>query len=188
MTERQIQLAILAEIKTAIVCAAPNYTPAHWWECDLWAVTRAGYAVEYEIKLTAQDFRADAKKHSARWVRDADLRGRWLPDQTKHEALQQCVHRPSRFFYVMPRDLAEELKGEIPEWAGLGSAHVDGHYRRVSFIKNAPKLGKHKASLREIRLCQTRMWYRYWESLRTIERMRDDRERMAANRAPPPVA
>lgn len=44
MNERAIQLAILSEIRTSIVCAAPNYTPAKWWECDLWAVTKAGYA------------------------------------------------------------------------------------------------------------------------------------------------
>lgn len=168
MTEREIQLAIISEIRSTIVCAAPNYTPSGWWECDLWAVTKAGYTVEYEIKLTASDFRADAKKANNGWSYEE---GRLIrrPAVTKHQAIEQSEKRPSRFFYVMPSDLANELESEIPEWAGLGKAQCDGHYRRVFFTKSAPKLNHNRASVREIRLCQRRMWYRYWEALRSIE-------------------
>lgn len=174
MTERTIQLAIVNEIRATIVVAAPNYTPAGWWECDLWAVTRAGYAVEYEIKLNARDFKADAQKMKLRWTPDTG----WTDTTKKHDAMAACPHRPSRFFYVMPEALALELRPLIPEWAGLGSVSATG--RRVRFIKPAPKLGQAKATKREIRLCQCRMWYRYWNAITTIERMKNDRRRAAA--------
>lgn len=171
MTERQIQLAIISEIRSTIVCAAPNYTPSGWWECDLWAVTKAGYTVEYEIKLTASDFRADAKKRRERWEYLGGDRHQ-VKTTTKYQAMSESKHRPSRFFYVMPRDLADELETEIPSWAGLGKAQCEGAFRRVFFVKSAPKLNQNRASVREIRLCQRRMWFRYWEALRSIEEMK----------------
>jgi outer membrane autotransporter protein len=49
----------------------PNYTPKNWFECDVMAVTKAGYLEEYEIKLSASDFKADSKK----CFREGYLRG-----------------------------------------------------------------------------------------------------------------
>lgn len=67
MNERTIQLALFQHLRSTCVCAAPNYTPDGWWECDVWAVTRAGYGIEYEIKLSVHDFRADKQKAKRRW-------------------------------------------------------------------------------------------------------------------------
>lgn len=91
---------------------------------------------------------------------------------------------PCRFFYVVGEDIREAVEAELPMWAGLGVAQRDKYGRTcVFFIKSAPRLHEHKVSRREIALCQRRMWYRYWESLRTIDRMVDDRKRMALNEA-----
>lgn len=175
LTERRIQLAILSDIRSSIVCAAPNYTPRGWWECDLWAVTRAGYATEYEIKLSAADFRADAKKARAFWEpQTGNLMGAWTGNKTKHTAITESEHAPSRFYYVMPREIADELQAEIPKWAGLVTVK-EWHGRLVVAGRlKAPTLNHRKVTRREIALCQRRMWYRYWDALRDIDRMRDD--------------
>lgn len=182
MNERNIQLAIAQEIRSTIVVAAPNYTPAQWWECDLWAVTKAGYAVEYEIKLSRADFLADQRKAALRVVD-----GAWGREE-KYAALSAKTGRgPSRFFYVVPHELGDEIEPLVPEWAGLGLAKVEGNYRRVFFVRPAPKLHQVRVKRREILLAQRRMWFRYWESLRTIERMADDRLRTAAMAAGGPA-
>lgn len=188
MTERQIQLAIIRTITPSICCAAPNYTPNGWWECDLWAVTKAGYAVEYEIKLTAADFNADKHKRSTKLVdrdlcEDAGYRSEyphrpdgkmWLP-VNKHElALKGCG--PSKFFYVFPAELAH-LEPRVPAWAGVAIAGGDRYSRGIRGLREAPRLHKNKVSKREIAVCQRRMWYRYWQGLEQIQRMCDDRKR-----------
>ena len=170
MNERQIQLGIVNEIRSAIVVAAPNYTPRGWWECDLWAVTKAGYAVEYEIKLTLSDFKADSKKCSERgeWVGGMMVNWRKM---RKHDAMSESKHGPSRYFYVVPKALRAEVEPLLPAWAGLGIAHewVKGHVL-VRFVRESPRLHNRKVGTREIRLCQTRMWYRYWNLLGVRER------------------
>lgn len=66
LTERRVQRAIYLHTHRRYQVVMPNYTPAGWWECDVWGVTKAGYGVEWEVKLTVSDFRKDAeKKHDA---------------------------------------------------------------------------------------------------------------------------
>jgi len=166
-SERTIQLAILSEIRSSIVCACPNYTPSHWWECDLWAVTKAGYGVEYEIKISVQDFKADASKGKV--PRNDNYVGS-LPRTTKHTELAAFNPRgPSRFFYVIPTELEDAIRPILPPWAGLGLFDGD---RRVVFVKAAPSLHRVKVKPREIRLAQTRMWHRYWNAIGQLDRLR----------------
>ncbi len=166
MNERYIQLRLKSLLQSSCVVIAPNYTPMDWWECDLWAVTRNGYAAEYEIKLSVADFRADAKKSALR-----SKSGIGWVEQNKHEQIRTSEHAPSRFYYVVPKDM-QSLLPEIPEWAGF--IVVDGWPK---IVKAAPRLHNRKARKREIRLAQTRMWHRYWACLGDIERMQDDHRR-----------
>jgi len=62
MTSKQIQHALFDQFGNASKLMIPNYTPAHWFECDLIRVTKAGYLEEFEIKISVADFKADAKK------------------------------------------------------------------------------------------------------------------------------
>ena len=48
----------------------PNYTPHAWWESDVFEITAAGYFVEYEVKISVSDFKADAKKRDDGWCYD----------------------------------------------------------------------------------------------------------------------
>ena len=63
--EKRIQIALFDRYHTTWSRAFPNIY-AFDWECDMLAITRSGYAIEYEIKDTYSDFKADftkIKKH-----------------------------------------------------------------------------------------------------------------------------
>ncbi len=163
--ERTIQLALANDIRSSIVVAAPNYTPVGWWEADLWAVTRAGYAVEYEIKVSVVDFHADRAKS----CREFDSESQSFDLHKKHDRLAAGDPAgPSRFFYVIPEEIRPHIEPRLPKWAGL----VIYQKHRVRFVVQAPKLHAVKVKAREIRLAQRRMWFRYWQAIAQIERAR----------------
>ncbi len=164
MNERVIQLAIISTMRSACLCACPNYTPIDWWECDVWLVTKAGYVTEYEIKVSAADFRADRNK-DRRVIR----LGMWQ-QANKHREIGS-ESGPSRFYYVVPNALAE-LESEVPEWAGFAVLRSDKDPRfGIRILKDAPKLHAKKVRKREIELAKRRMWYRYWDSLASIQKL-----------------
>ena len=139
----------------------PGYTPALWWECDLFELTAAGYFREYEIKLSRGDFLADAvKQRSARWrwehgqqVRSAGVR--------KHDALALHDRRgPTRFWYVTPAGLIKPE--EIPEWAGLLEVtQLYGKLVRFKTTKEAPRLHQEKCDPKVIEHARSVCYYRY---------------------------
>lgn len=159
MKEQTIQNVLydwLLRKGTKLVC--PNYTPESWWECDLWAMTEAGFSTEFEIKLTRADFRKDAAKiEKLNWK---ERRAGKTPE-LKHAKLQLADARgPSRFFYVTPKDL---LKPEdIPEWAG----HIEivAHRGRLKpgVTKPAPVLHRERVPQKIIDHCKSVFYYRYW--------------------------
>lgn len=120
MNELAIQNALWRELQTSCSLVMPNYTPARWWENDLFAVTKSGYWIEHEIKLTLSDFKADAGK--AKDVRVGPLWWRDPKQERKHDLLAEKSERgPNRFFYVVPEALADQI--ELPPWAGLKVIH-----------------------------------------------------------------
>jgi len=74
------------------------------WCCgrpDLLGVTRARHQVEVEVKRTIQDFRANARK---------DFMSR----------RDTFLHRfPRQFYFLVPEELAEQVRAELPPFAGL---------------------------------------------------------------------
>jgi hypothetical protein len=147
VTAKDIQRALIRDRykRTTVI---PNYTPAGWFECDLFELTAAGFFVEYEIKLSLADFRRDAEKFRREW----DPAVRVQIDRVKHHEIAAADPRgPSRFWYVVPEGL---LTPEIvPQWAGLIIArHRSGYSRPHDFtteeLKSAPRLHKVKADLK----------------------------------------
>ena len=110
----------------------PRYTPRQWWECDVAELTGAGYLREYEIKLSRQDFRADAHKEAY------FLHNR----KNKHELLaQRSPVGPCQFWFVAPANVLP--LSIIPEWAGLYEVRKeDRPYARAYLyeVKKAPRL------------------------------------------------
>jgi hypothetical protein len=126
----------------------PTFTPAGWWECDVWAVTQAGYAVEYEIKVSRGDFRRDAKKCKS--FRRRNEKGQALSAWEELNKLTMIAAKDgrcqNRFYYVMPAGMIE--LAELPANCGLitfgeyaatdSRSHCFSQYGKV--VKRAPLL------------------------------------------------
>lgn len=156
LTERLIQNRLWqAWGRVTGTLLVPNYTPADWYECDLFYVTAAGYMREYEIKITVADFRKDAAKGTSH-------NGRW-----KHHRLGLGDPQgPHQFWYVVPEGLI--VAADVPAHAGL--FYIDPAKYRPIMIKRAPHL--HQKGVGEEVLTHARgvCYYRMWN-----ERMRNHR-------------
>lgn len=165
MNERTIQNALFPWLafERGYLLSCPNYTPPRWFECDLWAVTKAGFAVEFEVKVSVADFRADAKKGPDERERQRydlakpERQANW-EIRTKHQRLAaQDPRGPSRFFFVTPPGL---LDGQpIPPWAGWITI---SDRLRPTVIRDAPKLHRTKAEPKTIEHCRSVFYHRYW--------------------------
>lgn len=165
MTEREIQNEF-ARDRMRWALLLPNYTPGDWYECDLFAVTKAGYLVEHEIKLTVADFKADEKKgRTARRYAKPGLHNPII--ESKHARLaERDTEGPSRFNYIVPKDLVKVE--HVPEWAGLIYAErleATPYYRsHIRFVeqKKAPRLHKEKVPEATIEHAKGVCYFRYW--------------------------
>jgi hypothetical protein len=147
MTERDIQNAIFRDHNTSHVLICPNYTPAGWHECDVFAVTKAGYMTEWEIKLTKADFKKDSKKTETETYLTRLNESRGIQRKTKHDRLAAAdIMGPSRFFYVLPEGVIDDQ--DVPMWAGIIRASSNPKSGRVHLNKTreAPRLHKQTIS------------------------------------------
>ena len=115
ITEFNVQNALQVDLlKKGHQLICPNYTPVNWYECDLFSVTKSGYFVEHEIKLSVPDFKKDAYKISCKRNSFSYTKG----SMTKHERLAAGDELgPRTFYFVVPESIADKI--EVPEWAGL---------------------------------------------------------------------
>lgn len=174
LTEWTIALTIMRErLRRNFVL--PNYTPAKWWECDVFELTEAGFFREYEIKLTLGDFKADAKK--------CDLfRTGCYPNMQEHRRVkhdlmgQPCG--PRQFWYVAPEGLL--VPEQVPEWAGLIAIHdarpTHNLYWRYTeqLLKKAPILHQHGCDPKIKAHAESVCYYRLhneWTGGRTSEEL-----------------
>lgn len=120
------------------------------WESDLFCVTKSGYSIEIEVKVSRSDFLADFKKPKHDLLIAAFEKKKYVMHDKKvmdHYSQPGCYFKysvtaeitPNRFFFAVPENLISEL--EVPSYAGL--MYVDDH-GRYTIIKNAPLLHKNK--------------------------------------------
>jgi len=159
MTEAIIQNALHNELLTSTTLCVPNYTPDNWWECDLWHVTKSGYGIEHEVKITKSDFKADRRKCKRRLNRTT----RTWDSYYKYEAIEKAgLECPKNFWYITPPGLLS--KDDIPSFAGLKEIHElsRGRFKIVVIVK-APNLHKHKVRESVIEQAKKVFYYRYWD-------------------------
>lgn len=168
ITEKAVQNALWFTLQSA-GASCPNYTPRHWYECDVYTVTKAGYGVEHEVKLTVADFRADCRKQQSEW--NGKFGAEYGTETVrKHERLASADPLgPSRFWYVLPHGLIDVAV--LPEWAGLKVFDARaGRVRRLRIVKDAPKLHRKKADAAVVSHMEGVFYYRYWrQRVRTSE-------------------
>lgn len=122
----------------------PNYTPAGWWECDVFEMTEAGFFREYEVKVSRGDFFADANKAKTGWKVE-DRRLVQTEGERKHDLLAAGSPKgPCLFWYVTPPGLVRP--DELPAWAGLIEMTGRGWAAREQVIRPAPKLHREKVA------------------------------------------
>lgn len=155
MTERQIQNELWTRLRAnGHEWMMPNYTPAGWWECDMFSTTRAGFMVEHEIKLSVSDFRADAEKCKTFW--------RGKPTKHKKHDLLGALHPkgPARFFYVVPWELVKE--DDCPPFAGLIYVAETRYNLNFRTVRQAPKLHGEKCDPKVLSNIGRTCFWRYW--------------------------
>lgn len=164
MTERKIQDTLfpwLAYERSYKLCI-PNYTPARWHECDVFAVTKADMGVEFEIKISRSDFKADASKVD------------------KHRKLFASHESgPSRFYYVVPEGLI--TVEEVPDYAGLlyivesQRVHTTVAPRLyVREVKKAPKLHRQPVPEKITDHARGVFYWRFWNLRRGLTESADN--------------
>lgn len=179
MTEDSIIDALYFRFGNGWLSAVPRYTLREWWEADLFALTKAGFSVEYEIKLSRSDFAADAKKARSRYraFGTEDRHQGWRREhRNKHEELaSRGKGCPSRFFFVTPQGLLDGLA--LPDWAG----HIEVEPRavrpletetkplrpwnfRIVAKKKAPKLHTDRAPTGLCADMNRTLYYRFWRN------------------------
>lgn len=117
------------------------------FESDFFCMSKSGYAIECEIKVSRSDFFADFKK--THWNK-----------KTKHEILADKTQafKPNRFYFAVPKDLIK--KEEVPEYAGL--IYIDSY---STIIKQAPFLHKEKLMDNDIHFVRQLMRKFYFRNM-----------------------
>jgi hypothetical protein len=112
-------------------CIKNSFIFRHDWESDYFALSKEGYAIEIEAKISRADFKNDVKKE-------------------KHKLFIENLNKrliPNRFFYAVPKDMIKVE--DLPAYAGL--IYVDDG-THMTIVKRAPLIHKHKYDFRKI-LC-----------------------------------
>ena len=140
----------------------PNVFINHY-EADILEVTKAGYATEYEVKISRADFFKDAEKKKLSWSGNVK--------SVKFDELQKG-NRVNYFYYLVPKGLI--TPEEVPEFAGLTYVEISevkyysqekGYYTKpklfTNTVKAAPKLSKDKFPIERIMKCLESTYYRF---------------------------
>jgi hypothetical protein len=149
MNERNIQIILYNHYWNSWEMAVPNSNYYWTWECDVLAVMKSLYMVEFEIKTSVSDFKADFKNKA-----------------DKHNILEtQCRNKsPNRFYYVIPDDISD--KCDVPKYAGKIVIKNQGWKASPVYEKKAPLLHKRKISENGLIRLGRSLHYRAWSYLK----------------------
>lgn len=145
------------------------------WESDYFGMTRAGYCIEVEIKISVSDFNADSKKidkHRSFQFPSSWYRTGWTSPQKEGSRYCSTVGKttwqgpstavdfkksftPNRFYYCVPWEIADKI--EVPSYAGLLIADIQpgwsgGFKMKINQQRPAPLLHKQKHEMNRILL------------------------------------
>lgn len=134
------------------------------WESDIIVQTMSGYLQEIEVKVSRADFLADRKK--------AFLSQNPVTKQfekiPKYDLLQKGLG-PYRFAYLIPAELLDQVKSEIPSWVGLYTvrSYYSGDFTTYSInkIKTGKKLHNNKATEAETKALLLAAYYKNFNKL-----------------------
>ena len=151
-TEGKLMLALAGgEFRSRLLFPQADFAGGR---LDLLALSRSGYATEYEFKISRGDWNADREK------------SKWRHPDRRYIA---------RFFYVVPDDLADR----IPEWvpAEHGVIAVSDGWGVVARVKrDARRLKAERVPDAEVSRLYRNLYYRFWDQ--QVRLLREARDRM----------
>lgn len=179
----------------------PNCCTKLAWEADLLVVRPSGWAEEFEIKVSIADFRREfvtkedkhralpigfptsCRRYGAAWKEGETFD----PENPLHIATgvesrtgqvyayedhsKMRPHLIKRFWYAMPSEIAEKVRAEIPEYAGLIVVAKGRWGHEATVEKEAPKLKNcRKVTDDERSNLYRACYYRFWDMKQAQER------------------
>ncbi len=116
------------------------------WECDVVKVTPAWFWVEYEIKVTLNDFHADFDKCLRRYKTDSAKKhdvysaNDHIPLGHGRAYAGKIVPKPKQFYFVVPRGMLDTV--DVPDHCGIMEFDGSDHYwlSGVRVTRTAPCL------------------------------------------------
>ena len=120
-------------------------------ETDFFAISKSGYAIEIEIKISESDFKKDFKKK----------------EKHRRYSDKSMKQKPNRFMYACPHGLIDI--SEVPEYAGL--IYIGTYDYNSKIIKQPPLLHKNKPmdNIKFVKDLLTKYYYRYQAIQRKYE-------------------
>jgi len=131
------------------------------WESDFFCMSRSGYAIEVEVKISRSDFLADMKKKKHEifkhgyYTERHSSRVTGLFQETERRIEKKFI--PNQFYYAVPDGLISV--NEVPEYAGLITTKYG-----ITIVKRAPYIHKRKLEVRKV-LCD-KFYYRWQDEKR----------------------
>jgi len=147
-----------------------HFYPRRWHECDVYAITKTGYGVEVEVKISVADFRADFKKK-----------------KRKHKAFAMAMQvdcspgfatgGPRRYYFAAPKGMIGI--DDIPDYAGLlyAQRYEATQWNKegivITVAKPAPVLrAAKKVTVGQLRELDIAYKYHYYTLLRKLVEVR----------------
>lgn len=168
MNVASIQIALKNEYDTSSIVMVPNIFLWSPFESDFVRVTKSGYAIEYEIKLSRADFKADFKKSRLKYEGFVNRKAQYS-SKSKHDLLLEGFG-PTEFYYVFPAGLMDI--SEVPEWAGIievtelkSDLYRNGVRTTVLCTRKAKRLNKTPIEDSKIKEIYVSCYYRYWSEV-----------------------
>lgn len=182
LTEKSIQEVLFDFVSQhGVELAIPNFSltsgSSGFYQADFLSVSKTLLVTEFEIKITAADFRHDfvskAEKHHM--IENAQLHYKertWLGARDGHETRILDSNIPNYFIFVCPEGIIAE--DQVPSYAGLywivPSRWRNGFEIRV--IKKAKRIHIQQISTSNIAHMGRSMMYRYWGLRRKINQIK----------------
>ena len=134
-----------------IIC---SNTEAIGAEADLLVVQPSGYVLEFEIKVSRADFKADFRKA-------AKHAGLASGGRTSH----RTAAGPNYFYFAVPAGLVRP--DEVPAYCGLVYIHgldeAGRSYERAEIVRTAPRLHAARASEKTLRRIARSLMYKAFQ-------------------------
>lgn len=117
------------------------------WESDLFAISKTGYSVEIEVKVSRSDFFADFKKRKHEYFKRSIEKEKFIITNQKEfddicylDIYKIEERSPNRFYFACPEGMIKPE--EVPSYAGL--IWCESRYANYHVAKKAPILHRNK--------------------------------------------